>query len=104
MTGRMVEYTKKDMYNLTLAFAISGHKSQGSEYPHVIIMIPEHHFSLMDRYWLYTLVTRCQVKAHLIGNDKVIRQIVRSRRSHQRDTLLKEQIWRFMPITNEVYK
>lgn len=104
MTGRMVEYTKKDMYNLTLAYAISGHKSQGSEYPHVIIMIPEHHFSLMDRYWLYTLVTRCQVKAHLIGNDKVIRQIVRSRRSHQRDTLLKEQIWRFMPITNEVYK
>ncbi|MEG3765092.1 AAA family ATPase [Alteromonas sp. 14N.309.X.WAT.G.H12] len=98
MTGRLVEYTKKDLYNLTLAYAISGHKSQGSEYPHVIIMIPEHHFSLMDRYWLYTLVTRCQVKAHMIGNDRVIKKIVKSRRSHQRNTLLKEQIWRFIPL------
>ena len=100
----MVEYHKKDLYNLTLAYAISGHKSQGSEYPHVIIVIPEHHFSLMDRYWFYTLVTRCQVKVHLIGNETVIKQTVKSRRSHERETLLKEQMWRFMPITNEIYK
>lgn len=104
MSGRMVEYHKKDLYNLTLAYAISGHKSQGSEYPHVIIVIPEHHFSLMDRYWFYTLVTRCQVKVHLIGNETVIKQTVKSRRSHERETLLKEQMWRFMPITNEIYK
>lgn len=104
MTGRMVEYQKKDLYNLLLAYAISGHKSQGSEYPHVIIVIPEHHFSLMDRYWFYTLVTRCQVKVHLVGNEKVIKQVVKSRRSHERETLLKEQMWRFMAITNEIYK
>ncbi len=104
MSGRLVEFTKKDMYYLTLAYAITGHKSQGSEYPHVIIVIPDHHYTLMDRYWLYTLITRCQVKAHLVGNPKVIQQTIRSRKSHERRTLLMEQLHRFLPVINEVYK
>lgn len=104
MSGRLVEYTKKDMYNLSMAYTISGHKSQGSEYPHVIIVIPDQHFSLMDRYWLYTLVTRCQVKAHLIGNPKVIDRIVKSRKSHERKTLLLQKARQFSPILNEIHK
>jgi len=104
MSGRIVEYTKKDLYNVTLAYAITGHKSQGSEYPHVVIIMPDHHFSLMDRYWLYTLVTRCQVKVHLVGNEKVIKQTVISRKSHMRKTLLKSQLVKFMPQCNIVLK
>jgi exodeoxyribonuclease V alpha subunit len=104
MSGKLIEYTKKDLYHLTLAYAITGHKSQGSEYPHVIIVIPDHYYTLMDRYWLYTLVTRCQVKVHLIGNPNVINQTVRSRRSHQRDTLLMDKIRKFMPHLGEEYK
>lgn len=104
MGSRLIEYTKKDIYNLALAYAISGHKSQGSEYNHAIIVIPDHYFSLMDRFWLYTLITRCKKKAYLIGNENVIKKIVKSRRSHERKTLLKEQMWRFLSITNEVHK
>ncbi len=104
MGNRVIEYTKKDIYNLTLAYAISGHKSQGSEYSHAIIVIPDHYFSLMDRFWLYTLITRCKKKAYLLGNENVIKKIVKNRRSHERKTLLKEQMWRFLPISNEVYK
>jgi exodeoxyribonuclease V alpha subunit len=104
MSGRLVEFTKRDLYHLVLAYAITGHKSQGSEYPHVIIVIPDNHLSLMDRYWLYTLITRCQVKAHLIGNERVIEQCVRSRRSHQRRTLLREKLVHFVPHCGEVHK
>jgi len=103
MSGRIVEFTKKDLYHLSLAYAITGHKSQGSEYPHVIIIIPDHHFSLMDRYWLYTLVTRCQVKVHLIGNDKVIKKTVKNKKSHLRRTLLLDKVRKFSPVVNLVY-
>lgn len=51
MGTKLVEYTKKDLYHLTLAYTITGHKSQGSEYPHVIIVIPDNHIMMMDRYW-----------------------------------------------------
>jgi exodeoxyribonuclease V alpha subunit len=104
MSGSLVEFCKKDLYHITLAYTITGHKSQGSEYPHVIITIPDHHFSLMDRFWLYTLVTRCQVKAHVVGNPNVIKQIVRSRKSHERQTLMLQKLRRFLPVLNEVHK
>lgn len=104
MAGSEVEYTKRDLYNVNLAYTITGHKSQGSEYPYVIIVIPDHHLSLMDRYWLYTLVTRCQKKAYMIGNPGVIAQTVKSARSHQRRTLLRDQLARFIPQSNVVVK
>lgn len=103
MSGRTVEYCKKHLYHLSLAFVISGHKSQGSEYPFVIIAIPEHHFALMDRFWLYTLITRCQKKVYLIGNPRVIEQTVRSKRSHQRKTDLIEKIRQYGQINKMVF-
>lgn len=103
MAGRTVEYCKKHLYHISLAYVISGHKSQGSEYPYVIIAIPEHHFGLMDRFWLYTLITRCQKKVYLIGNPRVIQQTVRSKRSHQRKTHLIEKIRQFNAVCNLVF-
>ena len=104
MGTKLVEYTKKDLYHLTLAYTITGHKSQGSEYPHVIIVIPDNHIMMMDRYWFYTLITRCQKKAHVIGNMKVIQQTVKSRRSHERRTLLMEKLHKFLPQTGIEHK
>lgn len=103
MSGRRVEFTKKDLYNLSLAYAITGHKSQGSEYPHVLIVIPDNHISLMDRYWLYTLVTRCQAKAHLIGNHNVVVQTIKNKKSHLRQTLLLDKVRKFSPVINMVF-
>lgn len=104
MSGRRVEFTKKEVYDLVLAFAITGHKSQGSEYPHVIIVLPEHFFSLMDRFWFYTLITRCQKMVHIIGSPKVIQQVVKNKKSHLRQTLLMEKLRQFSPVINIVHK
>lgn len=97
MSGRLVEFSKQDMYNLSLAYATSGHKSQGSEYPYVIIAIPETHVALMDRHWFYTVVTRCQKKVFVIGNDVVVRRTVSSRKSACRHTMLPLHLEHFMP-------
>tara|TARA_B100000809_G_scaffold266306_1_gene328401 strand:+ start:285 stop:2426 length:2142 start_codon:yes stop_codon:yes gene_type:complete len=91
-----VEYTKKEAYNLQLSYTITGHKSQGSEYPVIIIVIPDHYFGLMDRYWLYTLVTRCQAKAYLVGVPGVTQKTITSKTSHLRKTLLVDRLQQYM--------
>lgn len=97
MAGKTVAFKKKQVYSLKLAYAITGHKSQGSEYPHVFIVLPDHFYGLMDRYWLYTLITRCQSSATIIGNDAVLRRVIKNARSHMRETLLTEKLLQFMP-------
>lgn len=104
ISGKSVGFTKKDVYNLIQAFTITGHKSQGSEYPYVIIAIPDNFSTLMDRFWLYTLITRCQVKAYLVGNQRVIEQIVANEKSHLRQTLLLQKLRSFLPVINIVHK
>lgn len=105
MADRCIEYTKENLYALSLAYAISGHKSQGSEYPYVIIAIPDNHFELMDRHWLYTLVTRCQKKVFLVGNETVIKRTISSRKSAMRQTMLPSHLGNYLPeltyISNE---
>ena len=97
MAGEPVAFKKKQMYSLVLAYGITGHKSQGSEYPHVFIVIPDHFYGMMDRFWLYTLITRCQSSATIIGNDAVLRRVIKNKRSHMRETLLKEKLLQFLP-------
>ena len=96
MNGKDIEYGKKDAYQLDLAYSISGHKSQGSEYPYTIIMIPDHYYALMDRYWLNTLITRCQKHCTVIGPQGVLDKTALSRISHQRKTLLVQQLRYFL--------
>jgi exodeoxyribonuclease V alpha subunit len=92
----LLEYTKKEAYNLQLSYTITGHKSQGSEYPVIIIVVPDHYFSLMDRYWLYTLVTRCQKKAYLVGVPGVTQKTITSKTSHLRKTLLVDRLQQYI--------
>ena len=96
MNGKEIEYGKKDSHQLALAYAISGHKSQGSEYPHIIIMIPDHYYALMDRYWLNTLITRCQKHCTIIGPKGILDKTAKSRISHLRKTLLVQQLRLFL--------
>ena len=104
MSDGFVEYSKKNLSNLSLAFATSGHKSQGSEYPYVVIVIPDHHYALMDRYWFYTLITRCQRKVIILGGRMVIDKMVKSRDSHLRRTALVDKLHRFLPVVNIEFK
>ena len=70
--GKQVSYDHTELDDLTLAYAISIHKSQGSEYPAVIVPILTQHFALLQRNLLYTAVTRGKQLVVLIGTTKAL--------------------------------
>ncbi|MCF8069648.1 MAG: ATP-dependent RecD-like DNA helicase [Desulfobacterales bacterium] len=70
--SRPVEYISDERDELTLAYAISVHKSQGSEYPAVVIPIITHHYTMLQRNLLYTAVTRGEKLVILVGTKKAL--------------------------------
>jgi exodeoxyribonuclease V alpha subunit len=70
--GRTVNYDFTEMDEISLAYAISVHKSQGSEYPAVILPIMVQHYVLLQRNLLYTAITRGKVLVILIGTKKAL--------------------------------
>ncbi|MBR5127977.1 MAG: ATP-dependent RecD-like DNA helicase, partial [Roseburia sp.] len=74
--GRMVEYSFKLLDELELAYAITIHKSQGSEYPAVVIPLLSGPSMLMNRNLLYTAVTRARKCVTLVGNDSTFYEMV----------------------------
>jgi exodeoxyribonuclease V alpha subunit len=86
---RLVEYGRDDFDELTLAYSISVHKSQGSEYPAVIIPLFMQHFMLLERNLLYTAVTRAKKLCILIGQTKAVAIAIRNTKS-SRATFLRE--------------
>jgi len=70
--GRSVPYEITEMDELTLAYAISVHKSQGSEYPAVIVPLTTQHFPLLQRNLLYTAMTRGEKVVVLVGSTKAL--------------------------------
>lgn len=74
--GRMVEYPYKLLDELELAYAITIHKSQGSEYPAVVIPLLSGPAMLMNRNLLYTAVTRARKCVTLVGNEATFAQMV----------------------------
>ena len=81
--GRMVEYPYKLLDELELAYAITIHKSQGSEYPAVVIPLLSGPMMLMNRNLLYTAVTRARKCVTLVGNEVTFQQMIRNT-SHQK--------------------
>jgi len=87
-----VEYDFHELDELTLAYAISIHKSQGSEYKAVIIPLFMQHFMLLQRNLLYTAVTRAKKLCILIGQPKAIAMCVKNNKGLVRTTFLKEYL------------
>lgn len=87
---KVVEYDASDLDELVLAYALSIHKSQGSEYPAVIIPIFMQHFTLLQRNLLYTAITRAKKLCILIGQSRAIAMAVKNNKGLQRITFLKE--------------
>jgi exodeoxyribonuclease V alpha subunit len=85
---RVVEYEQSELDELVLAYAISIHKSQGSEYPAVIIPIFMQHFTLLQRNLLYTAITRAKKLCILIGQPRAIGMAVKNNKSLERITFL----------------
>jgi exodeoxyribonuclease V alpha subunit len=93
--GRQVSYDYADLDQITLAYSITTHKSQGSEYPVVILPIYMQHYVMLSRNLLYTGLTRAKQLAILVGSKKAIGLAVRQVRDQQRYTMLHEHLNQF---------
>ncbi len=90
--GRMVDYSFKQLDELELAYAITIHKSQGSEYPAVVIPLLTGPKMLMNRNLLYTAVTRAKKCVTLVGNDITFQNMIQNVSEQKRYTGLKHQL------------
>jgi exodeoxyribonuclease V alpha subunit len=91
--GREVTYDYGDLDELVLAYAISVHKSQGSEYPAVIIPIHIQHYMLLQRNLLYTAITRGKKLVVLVGTKKALAIAVKNNKTVARYTRLKQRLF-----------
>ncbi len=90
--GRFVTYDYADLNELALAWAVTIHKSQGSEYPVVILPMFMQHYLMLSRNLLYTGLTRAKQLAILVGSTKAIGIAVRQVKDQERYTLLSERL------------
>ncbi|MFC1842732.1 ATP-dependent RecD-like DNA helicase [Candidatus Dependentiae bacterium] len=90
--GRTVEYDYSDLNEIVLAYSISIHKSQGSEYSAAIIPIFTQHFTLLQRNLIYTAITRAKKLCIFIGQPKAIAMAIKNNKSLVRKTFLKEYL------------
>jgi exodeoxyribonuclease V alpha subunit len=90
--GRPVEYDFGDLDELSLAYALSVHKSQGSEYPCVVIPVHTQHYMMLQRNLLYTAVTRGKQLVVLIGTKKALAMAVRRQDTSRRCTTLGKRL------------
>lgn len=86
--GRLIQYELNELDELSLAYATTIHKSQGSEYPAVIIPIAMQHYMLLQRNLLYTGITRGKSLVVIIGQLKALGMAVRTLKSTKRLTCL----------------
>jgi exodeoxyribonuclease V alpha subunit len=90
--GRLVEYSYKQLEELELAYAITIHKSQGSEYPAVVIPIFSGPRMLMTRNLIYTAVTRAKACVCLVGVPEIFQEMVNNETEQRRYSGLKDRI------------
>lgn len=92
MEDQTVVYPFKSMDELNLAYACSIHKSQGSEYPCVIIPLHTQHYTLLQRNLIYTAVTRGRKLVIIVGSRRALDIAVHQQTSNRRHTLLVERL------------
>ncbi|RQD70494.1 MAG: ATP-dependent RecD-like DNA helicase [Tindallia sp. MSAO_Bac2] len=94
--GLVKEYQDSEMDEIVLAYAMTVHKSQGSEYPVVIAPLTTQHFMMLQRNLLYTCVTRAKKILVLIGSKKAIAMAVKNNKVEDRNTWLARRIEGFI--------
>jgi exodeoxyribonuclease V alpha subunit len=90
--GRLIPYDYSDLDEVVLAYAVSVHKSQGSEYPVVILPVVTQHYMLLQRNLIYTGITRAKKMVILIGTKKALAIAIRNNKPQRRYTLLSERL------------
>lgn len=90
--GRPVEYRFSDLDRLMLAYAVTVHKSQGSEYPAVVVPISTHHYVMLRRNLLYTAITRGRKLVVIVGQKWALQKAVEEASDMRRYSTLREQL------------
>lgn len=93
--GVIVEYTRDNFNVITHAYCISIHKSQGSEYPIVIMPILKDYYYMLQRRLIYTGITRAKKSLVLLGSESVLKEGINKEERHPRKTKLKERILKY---------
>jgi exodeoxyribonuclease V alpha subunit len=95
--GREVPYVEDEIEQIELAYAITVHKSQGSEFRAVVVVLTTHHFKLLQRNLLYTAVTRARERLLLVGMTRAFRMAIDDVAGTRRNTALAARIAGTMP-------
>jgi exodeoxyribonuclease V alpha subunit len=90
--GRQVTYDISELDELVLAYATTIHKSQGSEYPIVVMPVLMNHYIMLQRNLIYTGITRAKKVLVLVGTKKALHYAIRNVTVQKRNTMLKERI------------
>lgn len=90
--GLSVRYEQGELDELQLSYAMSVHKSQGSEYPFVVLAFSKAHYIFLQRNLLYTAITRAQNRVFIVGQERAIYTAVENDRMRRRYSLLKERL------------
>ena len=90
--GENIPYDFTDLDEIVLAYAVSVHKSQGSEYPAIIIPLLTQHYMLLQRNLIYTAVTRGRKLVIVIGTRKALTIGVKNDKTHKRYTFLEQRL------------
>lgn len=94
--GQNVIYHRAEMHAVALAYCISIHKSQGSEYPAVVVPLTTQHYIMLQRNLLYTAVTRAQRLVCVVGQPTALGRAVKNAAPRKRNTLLASHVRRLM--------
>jgi exodeoxyribonuclease V alpha subunit len=94
---RDVKYDFNELDELMLSYAATVHKSQGSEYPAVVMPIHTQHYALLQKNLLYTGITRARKLVVLVGTMKAVAIATKRMESKHRITLLKERLGDILP-------
>jgi exodeoxyribonuclease V alpha subunit len=90
--GRLIEYSRSDFAQLSLAYTVTVHRSQGMEVPCVVLALDESHFTLLERQLIYTGVTRAKKLLIIVGSKRALSLATKRTQTRKRGTMLVERI------------
>ena len=90
--GRQVIYQREELNELVLAYAISVHKSQGSEYQAVVMPLMTQHFIMLQRNLFYTALTRAKKLSCVVGTYKALYIAIKNDKPVKRNCMLKQKL------------
>jgi exodeoxyribonuclease V alpha subunit len=97
LEGRIVGYPTQNLEELELAYAVTIHKSQGSEFPCVVIVLHDQHRIMLQRNLFYTAITRGKQLVLVVGTRQAVATAVRTETTQRRETLLVERLQGRLP-------